>query len=157
MSVKNFSELQEVGILDTDDSLVLGGYSIDTEIELRHVSVLLYKAGALAGTERVRIRMTSDPQGIRTLHTSDWANLSDSNNINDGDHWLGWIRTDFNRPGIAKDVTRYLVLDVSNYTRNDDTFFLSVVRDYPFPIYSSAATSFESATYAVTIFGYEEE
>lgn len=157
MSILNFPESQQVELFENNGSIVLGGYAIDTEIELQHVNVMLYKHGGLVGTERVRVRVTSDLQGLRTIHASEWSDLSDSNNINDGDHWLGWIRTDFARQGMAKDVTRYLVLDIDNYTRNGDTYYIAAVKDYPFPIYSTTATSYELAAYSVTIFGYEEE
>lgn len=157
MSILNFSEIQELGILSSNGSLVLGGFSIDSEIELEHISVMLYKHGGSVTGERIRVRVTSDIEGTRTILTSAWSNLADASNINDGDYWLGWIRTDFNRAGFAKNLTRYLVVDIDNYTRDGDNFFIGLSRDYPFPIYSSGAASFEQAAFAATIFGYEED
>lgn len=154
MGVKNFSEVLQVKTMNTAETLHIGGLSPTSSHEIGHARIWLFKHGTSGGNERIRVKITSDAAGQRVLDISSWSTLSDISGFDDGD-WLGWVKVDFNRITRRPNVVYHFHLEIDNYTRNGETYYLSVVRDYPASIYVAGATNFYQAQWGIQIFGYK--
>ena len=157
MAFKDFSETLEVNVLDSNGTIVLGGYTLQKETELQYVYCQIFQLGTLAGSERIRVGVASDSAGSRVAFYSNWVNLSDIPDISADDGWIGWVRFDFGRQGLATNFQHTLVMEADNYTRVGDTFYISAVRDFPNAIYSTSANQFHESAFIANIFGFEEE
>jgi hypothetical protein len=137
MSVKNFSKVQYVKSVDTGELIRCGGFQVADIGEFGYIRVLIYIHGMLGGTEIMRTRVYLDNLHTKLLYTSDWTvPLSTAT----PGSWYGWISTEYSGENINPNITYYLEVEFSNYTRNTETFYIGVVRDFPYPIYKITPT-----------------
>lgn len=155
MAYKDFSETIYIKTVDTSENVKVGGLKLDTSGELGHIRVLMYIAGILAGSEQIRINICSDAACTKTIYTSDWsdiADITDENGATTTGNWLGWIRTDFNKENLNSAITYYAQVELQNYTRNADTFYIGLAYDFPLPIYDNSEDFFLDHPIAMQIF-----
>lgn len=137
MSLLNFSEVQYVKSIDTGELVRCGGFQVNDNSELAYVRSFIYVQGTLGGNERIRTRVYSDSLHTKLLYTSDW---SDKLSTAFTGNWLGFIRTDYNAENFNPYSTYYLEIELSNYTRNGEVFYIGACRDFPYPIYKITPT-----------------
>lgn len=121
-----------VHTIDTSETLVIGNYTLTTGTEIGHGRLTLYKHGNMGGSEVARL-VIKDVASNYAIATSDWMDIFSLES--EGDYWIGWVRFDFNRENLPP--TEYEIsIELSNYTRNSDTYYLAVVLDYTPVIYT---------------------
>lgn len=151
MSIQQYAQKQIVKTLDTGELASVGSFSTVDHTELRYVRLWFFKHGAEGGSERLRLKVCSDAELSKVLYSSAWANLADAEIADD--YWMGWLRFDFEREHINKNLTYYLALETASYTRTAD-YYLSLVRDWATPIYAIGDSG--ALPTAMQIYGYEE-
>jgi hypothetical protein len=154
MAFLDFSDNQYIKFADTGEDIRMGGFSTVNNMELKHIRTTIYIDGAIPTTERMKIEIHGHIGVQSLLYTSDWANLADIANVSD--RWLGWIRIDFNREPINKDVTYYPKIVLDNYTAIAGSFRIGFAYDFPFPVYDNSQDLFYNHPIAMQIFGYED-
>lgn len=159
MAFKDFANNQFIRSFDTDEIVRMGSFSTVSSLELSSVRVLAFVKGTLAGNERIRLKIFTDPAFSKLLHTSQWSNLSGITGEGDvsltGD-FLGMVRVDFNRQNINKTIVYYVACEISDYTPIGDTFFVGLSHDFPSPRYAGAVQKYYQTNLAFEIFGYGE-
>jgi len=154
MAFLNFPETLYVKTIDTSEEIRLGSLKTAENLELAHIRVFLYVAGTMSGAEQIRIHLCSDAACTKKLITSSWSNLS---GLPVNGNFLGWVRTDFSRQGLNPNITYYTSLEINNYTRNGDTYYLSGVFDFPAPVYiQGGGNVLLDHNIGMQIFGYKE-
>jgi hypothetical protein len=125
MAYINFPEVLDIKSLDTSEAYQFASFTSTYPQELGHIVCHLYVHGAEGGTEQARVSVYSD-SGMSTLvDQSAWATLSERDAI--GTYDLNSIRFDFNRKVLAADTIYYAKIELQNYTRNSDTFYIGIV------------------------------
>jgi len=127
-------------VVDTDELCVAGGFQTARHEELRHIVMRLYKKGARGGSERMRLKIFLDDSCLHLYAWSSWVRLSDIEGIDADAAWKGDVRFDFESPNINKHRTYWVAIEIENYTRNRDTFFLAFLYDWPDPLYQQLGT-----------------
>ena len=137
MAVLQFSERQYCKTFNTDETIYMGGIKPAVSGELFYIRVRLYidKSADLGGSERLRLNVCSDKDVSKVMYTSSWTNFSDISN-NTGTNWWGWLRITFNYEILNKNIWYYLSAEINNYTRNGDTHFCGLCRDFDNPVYT---------------------
>ena len=155
MSITQFPRDLYIKRLDTSEEGQCGSISPAEDIELDSIKVWIHIKGAPAGSETIQIKMYGEPTYSNLLFSSTAHAISgitaiDSLSTTD---YLGWIKCDFNRQNLNKDLTYYPAVTLANYTRNADTYYIGLVYDWPDGTYHSA-TTINTAPIAMQIFGY---
>lgn len=140
-----------VKTLDSSEIAHLGGYTVAEDRELKWIRLAVYKHGTAGGTEQMRLGLYSRSDLAGLLFRSDWIDVAD---FDGGTYWIGLVRFDFNRQHLDKDIEYHLGIETQNYTRNADTFYLSVVSDWPDSI-NTPQTGGAYFAAASDIFGYK--
>lgn len=152
MSFYDFAKQLYCKTLDDGEIARMGSFSLLVSNELKYMRVLLFINGDIAGTERLRLKIFSDPLHTSLMYTSEWSSLSDISNI--GTYWLGWLRITFNRESLNKNLTYYLSAEVDGYTRVGGSFYIGLMFDFPWPIYDNNEDIFYDHPLAMQLFGY---
>ena len=137
MAFKDFAETQFIQALDTGVDERMGGFTPVKNAELKHVRIFLYIQGvsSLGGSEKIRCVMHAELVNDSPVYTSSFSNISDITNLG-STNWLGFVRIDFNRENLNKNITYFPRIETSNYTRSGDAFFLGLSYDFPSPVYA---------------------
>lgn len=130
MGVTNFSDLQFIRLLGTNEEAQLGSFSTARDYSLQFLRVLMYKQGTEGGSETFRLNMYGDSDFDTPIFQSSSAALADGNLAT---NFFGWIRFDFDDQHLNDAVTYYPTIEMSSYTMTD-SFFLSYVMDWPVAI-----------------------
>lgn len=159
MAFKDFANVQYIKTIDTGEAPRMGTFQVAVNGELQYMRVKPYIKGTLSGTEKIRLKIYSDSAFSSLLYTSSWSNIYDvldeDGSAVTGD-WIGWIRVDFNRENINKNMAYYVVAELTGYTRNADDFYIGLAHDFPFPIYDNGESLFYNHPLAFEIFTYTE-
>lgn len=154
MAFLNFPETLYVKTIDTSEIIRLGSLSPNEILELAHIRVFLYIAGTMNGTEQIRLNICSDSDCTKTIFSSSWSALT---GLPVGGNFLGWVRTDFAREGLNPNITYHIGLELTGYTRNADTFYISGVFDFPAPVYiATGGNVLLDHNIGMQVFGYKE-
>ena len=159
MGFLDFADTQYIKTIDTSETPNMGSFSVTDNGELKYMRVKLFVNGTLGGTEQIRLKIYSDAALTSVLYTSDWSeisNITDENGVIATGDWFGWIRMDFNRESINKNLTYYVEAEFNNYTRNLDTYYLGLAHDFPFPVFDNGQSLFYNHPLAFEIFTYIE-
>lgn len=141
MSVKDFAKVQFIKSIDTGEEIKKGGFRINQDGEWGVMGHIIYIHGDLAGNEKIRTKLYSDPDHLNHLYTSEWTNVSEAQKLFGSDGWFGYIRNEFvNGENINGTLWYYAGVELTNYTRNAETFYIGLARDFPFPIYKITPT-----------------
>lgn len=156
MAFKDFASTQYCKTIDTGELVRLGSFQETTNGFLAHIRAMLVIRGVtnLAGTEKIRLKIFSDVGFSSLLYTSEWSNLSDITGLGSAD-WIGWIRCDFNKHPINKNLVYYVAAELTGYTRNADIFWCGLNYDFPFPVYDNSENLFYDHPLAMQIFSYK--
>lgn len=138
-------------VLETNDTVNLGSMSLPSAIELYAIRILLYKHGTSGGSERFRLKLYRDSGRTDLAYTSAYSDLADVTDL--GAKWFGWVSILFDREHVPASTTFYPTLEVENYTRNADTYYLSCSLDWPNPQYGTDNTTRRNL--ALQMYGYE--
>jgi hypothetical protein len=151
MSFNQFPARLDVRVLDTDETAKVGSFQTATDIELKYIRVKLYIQGTLGGTERMRAKVYGDADRTALLYTSAWSDLSDITGLSGT--WLGWLRLDFSAEHLNKNIEYFLSIEIDNYTRNGDTFYVALGIDNIQKIY---AGRFNNTVPCIEVYGLGE-
>ena len=154
MSFLNFSENLYVKEMDSNEETGLGGMSPLSNGELAHMRVLLYIRGTINGSETIKVNFYADKLNNNLLFSSSASNLSQI--TPSPNNFLGWVKVDFNRIPLNKNITYYPALQLQNYTRVGDTYVVGVAYDWPAPTYATGVNIVSNASYGFQVFMYQE-
>lgn len=145
MAFKDFSQDQFVKSLDTGEEGRMGSFTTSVNGELDAVRVLIYIEGvsSLGGTEQIRCKMHGEATFSSPIYTSSFSNISDIPNLG-STNWIGYIRMDFNRENLNQNITYFPTVELQNYTRSGDTFFIGLSYDFPSPIYGTGSVFYRN-------------
>lgn len=143
MSYLNFSDKLFIHTLDTAEKLNLGGWKSLVSGELAHITLNMFGTANLEGAASVKMGIHlstnfagqyafSDEFFIKDVPTALGESL---------EPFLAFVRFDFNRIPINKNQLYYFSLQTSGYTRDADTRYIGVVKEYPDPIYDFTLSS----------------
>jgi hypothetical protein len=162
MSYLQFPKTGVVAVLDTGDKLDLGGFQPATNGELRHVIINMMKVGTLSGSVACKIGLHLSDDFSTSYAESDQFFISAIESEVDGSdktRWRAWVRFDFNRPNLNKNQLYRLSLQLPNYTRNGDTFYIGAIKDDPNnPIYANGVSGLHEINLplAKSVMSYQE-
>lgn len=130
MTIRKMPERQVVKVMETDEQYLAGGLVAERTEQLSTLRLLLYKHGVHAGTERARVRLYHDEALTSVYATSSWSSIDAIENL--ADYWRGWLGFTFEpMRWLVADTTYYVAVEVDDYTRDGDTFYLSFAYDWP--------------------------
>lgn len=129
MAYSQYSKFQEVIVFETGIKQAIGDISVPEDLELASIVLHLYKNGTLAGNEQIRINLHSTNRYNSPFSSSDWVSVSSIQGLTP--NWIGRVSFSFNRVYLDSNETFYAEIETNNYTRNGDTFFLSIATDWP--------------------------
>jgi hypothetical protein len=154
MAFLNFSENLYVKEMDSNEETGLGGMSPAVNGDLAHMRVFVYIKGTIGGSETIKVNFYGDELTNNLLFSSSKSNLS---NINPSpNNYLGWVKVDFDRQPLNKNITYYPSLQLENYTRNGETYVIGIVYDWPAPTYATGVNIVSNASYGFQVFMYQE-
>lgn len=140
MSGGDFAATQFIKSFDTNEQIKKGGFKINQDGEWGYMGHVIYIHGGLAGTEKIRTKLYSDDTHSNLLYTSDWTDISETQKLSGSDGWFGYIRNKFNDENLNGALWYYAGVELTDYTRNAETFYIGLTRDFPFPIYKITPT-----------------
>lgn len=138
---------------ETNEIIQMGSMIPGVNEELLYMRVYLYINGALAGTERIRMKIYGENTYSSALYTSAYSSLSSITNIST--RWLGWIRLDFSKNNLNKNHTYFLGCEINNYTLNGVTFYVVLKMDYINPVFGNSSSSFDIQPFAFEPYTYK--
>lgn len=158
MSVLEFSDLRAYKLFDNDEEIRMGSFKVQKAIQLKHTRLGIYIQGManLAGTEQITQKIYTDIGATKLQYTSNVADLA--NIVWDGTKqgFLGYIRIDWDNFNLNVNYDYYFASQISGYTRNGDTFFVSLNWDYPDSIYDNGGSNWPQHPIAQQVFGLGE-
>jgi len=150
MAFLQFPKVLLTKIFDTAEEVNLGSFKATDSQELEHIRVIIFRNGTAGGSETFTLKVYSSSDLTSAVATSDVVTYSTVTNN------LSWVRFDFNRENINKEITYFATLTPASYTRNADTFYFGVPFDFPDPIYGTfSGTNFTDHGIAMQIFGFK--
>ena len=155
MAFFDFAETQYIKTVDTGEEIRVGSFKTAENLELQYMRPTIYITGTtLVTDERIRVNIYSERTYSAILYQSSWSNISEISGLMVKDRWIGWIRVDFNRENINKNITYYPTIELDNYTRDGQNFFIGFAHDFPFPIYDNGASLFYRHPLQAQYFGW---
>lgn len=160
MSILQFAEYQMIKTIDTSETVEIGQFKPLKHGELKWTRLLIYKHGSIGGSESLTCHWHTSSELGTSYATSSAVLLStveNSSNLNTSGDWFAWIRFVFNRENLSKNISYYLSLQASNYTRNGDTYYIGMPFDYPYPHHTvSLGRTYTDYPLAFQVFTYQE-
>lgn len=152
MAFLDFSDRQFIKTVDTGEEVQMGFFQTTKNMQLAHIRPTIHINGKVCTTEKLRMNIYSDMGYTSLLYQSAWADLNQIPTTSLD--WIGWIRLDFNRENINKELRYYPTLELSGYTRVVGVSYIGFCYDFPFPIYDNLLTNFYEHPLQMQIFGY---
>jgi hypothetical protein len=146
------SNLYAISLDQVNEAQSMGSFQETLSGELKYIRSAIYieNVSSLGGSERMRIKIYSDSSLTGLLYTSEWSNISSITNLG-STNWLGWIRFDFNKENINKNLIYYAKIETDNYTSG-----ISVLYDFPFAVYDNGEDIFQNRPIMLQIFTYKD-
>lgn len=129
MALTQYPSHLYVKTFDTSETVKLGSFQVAAATELKYLVLWIYKHGTAGGSEQMRVKLYSSENQQAALYTSDWSALASISGIST--YWLGWLRFTFDRANLSANLRYYFAVETTGYTRNEDTYYLSAVLDWP--------------------------
>jgi len=152
MAFQDFAADQYIKTVDTGEEIRVGSFQTIKNLELKYIRLTIYIDGAIPTNEQVRVNIYSDIGTTSKIFSSEWSNLSEINGVSS--RWLGWVRTDFDRQNINKELIYYPTIELNNYTRVPGSYYIGFCYDFPFPIYDNSEDLFYNHPLQMQLFGY---
>lgn len=127
MSYNQFPSPFFIIAADSNETIKLGSFQNDENIELTNILIPIYKHGTAGGSESMTAKIYADSNYSVLLASSDAFLLSAVTGLTT--YWIGNLRFDFSNYQINNQQTYYLGLSFSNYTRSADSYFIGAVMD----------------------------
>ena len=159
MAFKSFPSTIHFKTVDTSEITKTGSFKTANSGELGYMRVLTYICGTLAGPEQIRIKICANAACDKIIYTSDWSSISaikDENGTISTGNWLGWLRVTFNRENLNNEITYYGKIELQNYTRNVDVFYIGFGYDLPVISYDAGEDYVFDNPIGMQIFPYED-
>lgn len=117
-----------VKTLDDNEECFIAQFRTSTNCEVRYLRPRFFIHGFTSfTTEKFRLKIYSDDLRTKILYTTDWRVFSDISNFSGNGHWFIPVTCDYFN--LNKNTSYYASLEISGYTRNGDTSFISVWMD----------------------------
>jgi hypothetical protein len=130
MAYASFPNLSYWKVLATGEMPHGGGFTLRFPMRLMNVVLTIYKHGAHAGTERMRVKIFHDASRTKLYATSDWVTVDSFAELHD--YWQGRVRFDFTgKPALATTQRYYVAVETDGYARDGGTRYLSLMLDWP--------------------------
>lgn len=128
MAFEPFPRDQYVRVADTDTPFNGGGITVPEIIDLQYLRIRIYIKGTLGGSEQIRIKLYDDPaHSGGPIATSAWADIAEIDTVG---NWIGDIYIEFDPPiPLNPDLEYFTRVELQNYTRNGDTFYIGCCLD----------------------------
>ena len=154
MSFKNYSNIQYVREIDTNETVAMGSFSLAKNILLGKIGTLLYiqDVTALSGNETVKIGIYPDSLYQTKIFESSEHKLSDITNLGTT-NWIGYIYLDFNKYPLNKNITYYAAITLNNYINNNNDKYVAVSYDASNPIYGDVGNPFNQYPLTLALIG----
>lgn len=162
MAFKQFNDYQLIKTIDTSEVLEIGQLTPKNNGELKYIRLCLFKHGTLSPvniTLTCKIHTSSDLTAVYAASTAvTLIDVEGADYLNTSGDWISWVRFDFDRPNINKNISYYVSLTTANYTRNSDTFYIGCAYGYPYPTYDpdTNINNFTDGPLAMQWFSYQE-
>lgn len=147
MSFLNFSEYLFVRISNESETVKIATHEIVTGGELGNMRVMVYLKGSVSGNIQLKI-YPKDNASVPICS----SNIVDISTI--GSDFLGFVRFDFQRENFPNGAQFDIFADVTSYTRSGEVSYLSLVFDFPCPVYDNSEASFIDHPIAIEDFFY---
>ncbi len=135
MATKSYSLVQYFKVMATDEVVPCGRISDQSQQQLEQVIVMLLKHGTNAGTERIRCKLFHDASLTKLYATGDWFDIADISNLSL--YWRGRVGLTFMaKPWLQAGANYYVAVEVGNYARSGDAYYLALSYDWPEPVNS---------------------
>lgn len=154
MSIEQIPSVQWYKKFEDDEIVKIGSFTMIQDEELQYLMNYFFIHGNIAGTERFRAIAYSDPDYLSQIYVSDWSNFSDITGR--GQYWQGWVRSTFHREHLKDGRTYYLAVEIDNYVRNADTFYIALKYDYDNSVYPKMSTQFAEYPLATRFYTWKE-
>jgi hypothetical protein len=154
MGYKDFSRDQYIKTFDTGEEVGIGSFQVVENGELRHIRPAVYINGTLSGNEQIRANIYSERTLESKIASSEWASFSEIETLST--YWIGLIRLDYDFIPLNKNIKYYHTLELQNYTRNEDVFYIGIPYDFPFPVYDNGQDKFFEHPLQTEIFQFRE-
>jgi hypothetical protein len=118
-------------ILESNEEAKGGYFTLTDSMDLKHIVPQIFIHGTMSGSEQVRMKIYGANGASATstpIAVSAYAPLADIGNYTS--NWLGDIFLDFSGEPLKSGVSYYMSLQIANYTRNADTFYIGVNLDW---------------------------
>jgi hypothetical protein len=156
-----FNDYQLIKTIDTSETLEIGQLTPKNNSEIAHIRLCMFKTGTMPSntTATCNIHTSSD---LTTAYASSTAvtmlDAEAADELNTSTAWISWIRFDFARENLNKNISYYVSLTTANYTRSGDTFYMGVAYGYPYPTYdpSSNILNYTDGPLAMQWFAYQD-
>lgn len=159
MSFTQFSEFQYEKTSDTSEKIFMGGFQLQEDDELENMRVKISMSGVPNRTTNESFKLTvySDNLLQNPLYASSVSLLENISNDDSlygtTDSWLGWLRVDFGKQNLNKNIPYFLGGEFLNYTRTA-SFILGLLYDFPDSSYDNGANEFFNHPIAFQINGF---
>jgi len=146
MSVLNFCENQFARIFDGNEEIKIATHSCDGG-EIAHLRVKIFSMG-VNPSGKIKLKIYPYGNSSAPMFSSNEISLSEIE-----PNFYGLIRFDFARNNLpAGNFDIYC--EISEYSRNGDTSYLSLVYDFPNKVYQNSGTHFDQCPIAIEDFYY---
>lgn len=123
-SVINFKPLDNS--TDVNSASEMGSFTLAENTYLGNTRIVLMKHGTAGGTETLKMKLSLSNDVTRAYIESAEINLTD---FSTDEYFLGWLTFTFAQETLDSDNTHYAFLEYSNYTRNENTYYLAYAMD----------------------------
>ena len=127
-------------VFETAEVVLAGGATFIETAELAQVIVTMYKHGVAAGTETMRVKLYHDAALTKLYATGEWTDLIGGHA--GATYWRGRIPLNFavgSYPFVQPGQEYFVAIETASYTRNGETFFVSLGFDWPLTINDNAS------------------
>ena len=156
MTQNTFANPQTMKTIDTSEIVLCGQFQPSANINLIYTTLWVIKVGTAGGSESFTLGIHGSSDTSSAIYTSDpllISTIQGASELNTTGSWASWLRFDFCKQGLDKDVSYYVSLSIASYTRNADTDFISVPYDFDFPVYDRTITNQYDAPAGFRVYG----
>src|SRR3990167_9130273 len=136
MAFEDLADEQFVSVFDSSGLLRMGSVNLLLNEEAGFWSAKVFIKNSIQNivTERIRLHIYSDAKYRNIIYSSNWRNLVDIETLDPLKDWIGWVRLDFNKENLNKDITYYIACEIDNYVYAEP-FYIGLMYDFPVPVY----------------------
>jgi len=124
MSIQKYSSIGRFKVAGTSEIVPVACVVFPDNQQIAQMVLTLYKLGTAGGNETLRVNMYADLALTKLISRGEAYALSEI--TGNSTSWLGRVGfTINNRPWVKSGSTYYFGIEIENYTRNLDAFYLA--------------------------------